>query len=136
MENELYHHGILGMKWGVRRYQNKDGTLTAAGKKRYGDDYVHEDYRRAHDNKSVKSMSDTELRNRNNRLNMEKQYRDLTRKTNRGAKVVKAVISTASTIAAAETAYKTYKKYIDSGVKKLEGFIMADLAKGLAKPFN
>ena len=30
----LVHHGILGMKWGVRRYQNKDGTLTAAGKKR------------------------------------------------------------------------------------------------------
>ena len=33
--NSLRHHGILGMKWGVRRYQNKDGTLTAAGKKRY-----------------------------------------------------------------------------------------------------
>lgn len=32
--NELYHHGIKGMKWGVRRYQNKDGILTAAGKKR------------------------------------------------------------------------------------------------------
>lgn len=32
----LEHHGILGMKWGVRRYQNKDGTLTAAGKERYG----------------------------------------------------------------------------------------------------
>lgn len=34
MNNELYHHGIKGMRWGVRRFQNKDGSLTPAGEKR------------------------------------------------------------------------------------------------------
>lgn len=34
-DEELAHHGILGQKWGVRRYQNADGSLTSAGKRRY-----------------------------------------------------------------------------------------------------
>lgn len=35
---ELYHHGILGQRWGVRRYQNRDGSLTPEGRKRYYND--------------------------------------------------------------------------------------------------
>lgn len=39
-DDYLAHHGIMGQKWGVRRYQNEDGTLTAAGKLRYATDTV------------------------------------------------------------------------------------------------
>ena len=39
-QGELYHHGIKGQKWGVRRFQNKDGSLTPAGKRRYDEPNV------------------------------------------------------------------------------------------------
>lgn len=41
-DGELYHYGIKGMKWGIRRYQNADGSLTPAGKKRQARQYTKE----------------------------------------------------------------------------------------------
>ena len=51
-QNELCHHGIKGMKWGVRRFQNEDGSLTSAGKKRYGDESTGSDKKTSSNNGS------------------------------------------------------------------------------------
>ena len=99
--SELRHHGIKGQKWGVRRFQNKDGSLTPAGKKRYSDtDYestlnkvnsakkVVEEVKKYSNSaqksndlnmerrirKSINEMSDSELQKRVQRLNMEDNY--------------------------------------------------------------
>ena len=117
MDNELYHYGVLGMRWGVRRYQKRDGTLTNSGKKRYDKEMNKlkaeekkiknqkrtkakidkleakrksiEELKKSSDKKKktdkkkddlVKTLSDAELREKVNRLQLEKQYKDLSPK--------------------------------------------------------
>lgn len=54
---ELYHHGVKGQRWGIRRYQNKDGSLTAAGQKRYDRD-IRENNAKKKDNR-IKDLEET-----------------------------------------------------------------------------
>lgn len=103
----LEHHGILGQKWGVRRYQNSDGTLTSAGKKRYTEVATSESEdgktkyhlvvkskdmnkiknmsedemiraERKEASKNRRSLSDADLKKRIERLQMEHKLKELT----------------------------------------------------------
>lgn len=83
--SELVHWGVRGMKWGVRRYQNKDGSLTAAGKKRRAKlegeleklgGKKETDSDAAPRKKSISEMSNKELQEHTTRMQLEKQYHD------------------------------------------------------------
>lgn len=86
MQNDyLVHHGIKGQKWGIRRFQNPDGTRTALGKKRERENHVdHDELIKSTDpNKLYKNkdqLSDKELQDRLNRLRNEQALQDMAKK--------------------------------------------------------
>lgn len=86
-EDYLAHHGILGMKWGVRRYQNADGSLTALGRKHYNkqmqkaEDRRAKEYRNYHNSrgrtsKPSQNVLDVTTRIFANELRNNKEYKD------------------------------------------------------------
>ena len=76
-DTELYHFGTRGMKWGIRRYQNEDGSLTEAGKRRYGS--VENFNRQQLMKKKARNMTDDELKQVIARKELEAKYRESTR---------------------------------------------------------
>lgn len=179
MNDELYHWGIKGMKWGVRRYQNKDGTRTPAGKNRYDraaeasrrdaadlrkhgytkeadavqkvadryqakadakrlkagkkrrrDDDWSDDARNAKaiKKKSVKQMSNKELRDLNERTRLEQEYSRLN--PNAVKKGVKVVSATAATMGTVMTLVNNSDKLVQLGKKAMDrvgNWVVSDL---------
>lgn len=80
---ELCHYGVQGMKWGVRRYQNSDGTLTAAGKDRYGNLQTYErtkvrDRFTGRNEKTGLTKGEERISKLNKKLSLQKYRRDHT----------------------------------------------------------
>lgn len=79
--DQMYHHGILGQKWGIRRFQKEDGSRTAEGKKREAmeesEDHVKS---REHKGRAPEGLSNEELKKLNERLQLENTYKTLTAK--------------------------------------------------------
>jgi hypothetical protein len=108
--DQLYHWGIPGMKWGVRRFQNKDGSRTAAGKKREEEKEKSEDYIKTREirKKGSAGLSNEELRKVNERLRLETDYKNLTTE-----KMTKA------------------ESFVGAALKKAAGEALSDFAKSV-----
>jgi len=118
-ENVLVHYGILGMRWGVRRTEAQ--LARARGKNKSSSEEESEDYKKAHSSKSIKSMSDAELRNRLNRLQMEQQYSKLNPTSmSKGKEIANKILKAGTTVATVTTTALTIYNNADK-IRKIVG---------------
>lgn len=120
MSDYISHYGIKGMRWGIRRYQNKDGSLTQEGKRRYNKSEDAEEVERIR-KKKISEMSNKELETAVRRMNLERQYKDLrSNEISNGKRKAKEVLDYANT---ASSFYNLYNspmgKAVKSAIKKV-----------------
>ena len=139
--NSLAHWGVKGMHWGVRRYQNADGSLTAAGKKRRLKEanadakkkakQAKETKEAATKKKTVNDMSDDELNRAIRRAQMEDQYRALRpEKVSTG----KQIANTVAKDVIAPAALNAGKRFLENALNKLGDKMLKDTVKDVVDP--
>lgn len=109
-QGDLYHHGIKGQKWGVRRFQNKDGSLTPAGKKRYDEPNSHSDKKeKQHKIPQNKSLHRLKLEDKYKQQGFSKEEAE--QKAAKRIKTEMYVAAAAAVTVASCVAYAKYKGY-------------------------
>ena len=135
MSQELYHHGIQGQKWGVRRYQNSDGSYTSLGKKRRREESGY-NVSAKEVKKNMNSYDDATLQKKINRINMQNQVSKLEKQDrfyNKGLKTATGVLAAVGTITAI---YKLKDNpLVKDGIKKIPK-IMDQIDIAYAKKLN
>ena len=119
----LAHHGIKGQKWGVRRFQNPDGTYTSEGKERRGQGF-RKGNRKSQTlsearKKDINHLTTKELREYNDRLQAEQQFKQLTKKRSATGQIIK----TGATAAATAAVTKIFAKAMTAEAVKNAAFI-------------
>ena len=150
-QNELYHHGVKGQRWGIRRYQNKDGSLTNAGKRKAAK--MKKEYSNltgkqlrqlpskktssetpSTKKKTISEMSDDELREKTNRYILEKNYIDAKRnyesltpkQVSKGRVFMEHLVTKVVTPALTEVGKRVVQNYTQA---KLQDFLGIEVTK-------